>query len=358
MGKSISEILVGVATLFVRQPNDTLAAWSDVQKYAGDRSVKLYKGGSGNAGSTHLQITPPIAQTLTAFVLDPTDYSFWYWYSAVTGNFVQFELRFEDPDSEAWVEVTVVPHQNTLGVGPSTGWLQKSLESGDSCGIGGVGEIGQSFFDWDLGTTIATLITDIDAQSGVTDSGPWTLRRVRLEIWEAEPERTAYVDSVELDGVVYTVEPGGTAPAMSLSSAYVTVGYTEDGVTFTYSVEGNKIEVDEETFPVNWKISSEEVLVTCNMAQSSLANLNNAMAGSVLSGSILTLGGGVSKQMNLKIEGIDPDGYKLAIFLPKVVATGNVATTYRKNEKNVVPVQYMALKPSGEPAVTVVYNEA
>lgn len=353
--KTISEVLVGVATLGIREPNDARAEYSTIQKYAGDRSVKLYKGGSGNAGSTHLEVIPPTKQTLTAFVADPTDYSFWYWYSVVTGNFVQFELRFEDPDTGAWVEVTVVPHQNTLGIGS---WLKKSLAGADLCGIGGVGEEGESFFDWDLGTSISTLITDIDAQTGVTDSGPWTLRRVRLELWEPEPERTAYVDSIELDGTVYTIEPGGTAPGMSLSSPFITVGYTEDGVTFTYTADQTDVEVEEETVPIDRVITKETIEITCNMAQSSLYNLSKAIAGSVLSGSILTIGAGVNKKMNLKLVGKTPDDKILTIFLPLVTATGVVGTTYRHNEKNIVPVTFQALKPANEPACTIVYNAA
>ncbi len=353
MAESIADVLVGVATLGIREPNNARAEWSTIQQYAGSRSVKLYKAGSGNAGSTHLQITPPTAQTLTAFVDDPTDYSFWYWYSVVTGNFVQFELRFEDPDSDAWVEVTVVPHQTTLGTGA---WLQKSLAGSDLCGIGGVSELGVSFFDWDLSTSITTLITDIDAAAAGVDSGPWTLRRVRLELWEAEPERTAYIDSVELDGVVYTVEPGGTAPAMSLSSPYVTVGYTEDGVTLTYTADETDIEVEDETFPIKRVIIKETAEVTCNMAQSSLYNMDKAMAGAVLSGNILTLGGGVNKEVNLMIQGLNGDGYLVQIFIPKANATGAVGTSWKKGEKNILPVTFQALKPAHEPAVTVVYN--
>jgi len=355
MSKTIANVLVGVASLFIRQPNDARAEWSTVQQYAGSYSAKLYKGNSGDAGSTHLQITPPTAQTLTAFVAGPTDYSFWYWYSAVTGNFVQFELRFEDPDSDAWVEVTVVPHQNTLG---TAAWLQKSLALSDVCGIGGVGELGGSFFDWDLGTTISTLITDINAKAEVTSSGEWTLRRVRLELWEATPERTAYIDSVELDGVVYTVEPGGTAPAMSLDSGSTEIGYTEDGVTMEYTGETENIMVEEETFPIGAALASEAVAITVNMAEASLYNIHKAMAGAALSGSILTLGAGVNKTMNLKITGTNPAGYIRTILIPSCFATGAVGMSYRKNEKTIVPVTFQALKTASEPAVTIVDNAA
>ncbi len=355
MAKTIANVLVGVASLFIRQPNDAKAEWSTVQKYAGNHSAKLYKGNSGNAGSTHLQITPPTRQTLTDFVLDPTDYSFRYWYSAVTGNFIQFELRFEDPDSDAWVEVTVVPHQNTLGI---ASWLQKALASGDACGIGGVGEEGESFFDWDLGSTITTLITDIDAQSGVTSCGDWTLRRVRLELWEAEPERTVYLDSVELDGVVYTIEPGGTAPAMQLDSGMTEVGYSEEGVTWEYTAEVEPTRVEEETFPIGAALTSEEVTISMNLAESSLYNLHKALSGAALSGSILTLGGGVLKTMNIRISITNPAGYTRHLLVPSCYTDGAVAVVSRRNAKSVIPITFHALKTTDEPAMTLVENAA
>ena len=360
MANTIKNVMTGVYTLGVREPNDALAEWSTTQKYAGDRSVRLYKGGSGNAGSTHfeLTITPSATITTTTVDADPTDFSFWYYYSAVTGNFIQFELRFEDPNSDAWAEVTCVPHQATLGVGPTTGWQQLSLALTTTCGLGGVGETGTSFFDWDLGTTLADLTTDLDGQAGVTDSTDWQLARVRLELWETEPERTAYVDSIEIDGTVYTIEPGGTSPAMRLSSPFTDIGYTKDGLTITYTADTADIEVEEETFPIAIVLTKESAEVTCNMAESTLANINNAMGGGVLSGSILTLGGGTIKTLNLKLTGLTPDGYLREIFIPNASATGAVGIAYKKGEQTVIPVTWRATKPEGSSAVTIVDNVA
>jgi len=356
MAKTIANVLTGVATLSIRQPNDALAEWSDTQRYAGSYSAKLYKGGSGNAGSTHVEISGLTSRgiTLAAFEADPTDYSFWYHYNAVTANWCQFELRFEDPDSDAWAEVTVVPHQTTLGTGA---WLQKSLAGADLVGYGGVGELGASFFDWDLGTPITGLEVDMELQAAVTDPGPWILERVRLELWESEPERTAYVDSIEIDGTVYTVEPGGTGIALSLNSPFTELGYTEDGVTFEYSAETTDIMVEEETFPIDRVITKETVGITCNMAESSMFNLDKAMAGSLLSGSIIKLGGGTMKTMNLKLEGTNPAGFLRSVLIPLCTATGTVGMAYKKGEKTIVPVTFQALK-SDSPAVTIVENAA
>lgn len=353
MTKRIADVLVGVATLGIREPNDAIAEFSDDQMEApATHSVKLYKGGSGNDGSTHVQIIPPAGITLGTF--DPTAYGFRHFLQAIRANWIQMELRFEDPHSVGWVELTAVPLQNALG---TDRWVAQPLEAATPSGYGGVGEGGVSFFDWTL-STLTNAATEIKAEDAVEDSDDWVLKRVRLELWEATPERTCYVSQVTINGTDYTLHPGGSAPGMSLSGPYVTVGYTEDGVTFEYTADEADIDVDEETVSIDRVITKETIAVTCNMAQSSLYNLNKAIAGSVLSGNILTIGAGVNKKLNIRIEGVAPDGYFLTIILPKVTATGAVGTTYRRNEKNIVPVTFQALKPEGEPACTIVYNAA
>lgn len=361
MAKTIANVLVGEATLYVKQPSDAIAEWSDTRCQAGTYSVRLYKDGTGNAGSTHLQITPPAGETLANWTTGcaANEYSFWYYYEALTANWVQMEFRFEDPTagSEGWVEITCVPHQTHLG---TAGWLQYDLATDPVVGFGGWGEdgIGDAFFDWDLGDTVSTVEATINGLAVVDNCSDWLLTRVRLELWEAAPARSAWVDTVELNGVTYTIEPGGTAPAISLSSPYTEVGYTEDGVTMEYSSEQTDIMVHEETFPVDSAITKEGITITCNMAEASLTNINNAMAGAVLSGSIITFGDGVNKTMNLKIEGTNPAGYYRAIQIPKAVASGTVGMSYKKGEKTIVPVTFKALKVQDIPVCTIVDNVA
>jgi len=353
--------LVGVATLFVKQPNDALAIWSDEHAQAGTYSAKLYKDGSGDDGSTHLQITPPTGETLANWTIGAaaSEYTWWYYYQALTANWVQAEFRFEDPTegSEGWVEITCVPHQAHLG---TAGWLQYDLATDPVVGFGGWGEdgIGDAFFDWDLGDTVSTVEATINALPQVDNCSDWILTRVRFELWEAAPERTAWIDTVQLNGVTYTIEPGGTAPAISFSSPFTEVGYTEDGVTMEYGAEQADIVVHEETFPIGSALTAESLTITCNMAEASLANLNNAMAGGVLSGNILSLGGGVNKTMNLKIEGLTPAGYLRTIHIPLAAAGGTVGMSYKKGEKTIVPVTFKALKSADDPACIIVDNAA
>ena len=277
----------------------------------------------------------------------------------MAANWVHAEFRFEDQTalSEGWVEITCVPHQAHLG---TAGWLPYDLQTNPVVAFGGwgTGGIGQAFFDWDLTEQITGVETAIELLAGCGDAGDWELTRVRFELWEPAPARSAWIDSVELNGILYTIEPGGDAPGMSFSSPYVEVGYTEDGVTMEYAAEETDIMVHEETFAIGSAITKESITITCNMAEASLANINNAMSGAVLSGNIITLGGGVTKTMNLKIEGLSPAGYLRAIQIPSAVASGTVGMSYKKGEKTIVPITFKALKTQDSPACTIVDSAA
>lgn len=354
MAKTISNVLTGVATLSIRQPNDAIAEWSRTQYQAGSYSAKLYKGGSGNDGSTHIELVPPTGITMTAWTAGITTNSFYHWASAVLGNFAQFEFRFEDPNSEGWAEITLVPLQTYTG---TEAWVLQTMANDTPTGYGGHTELGTSFFEWGLtdANLVEAAITALDG--GACAPEDWILTRVRVELWEAAPERTQYIDTITVMGTTYTVEPGGTAPAMSLSSPYTEVGYTEDGVTLEYNADTADIDVEEETFSIDRVITKETLKVTCNMAESSLYNIDKAMAGAVLSGSILRLGDGVNKTMNLKIEGLNPAGFIRAVQIPIATASGTVGMPYKKGAKTIVPVTFMALKGTSD-ACTIVDNTA
>lgn len=274
----------------------------------------------------------------------------------VTGNYTQIEFRFEDPDSDnGHIEITAVPFQGHAGLGIWTKY-DENVDGPSVVGYYGENEVGTRMDSWALTETTQTIKGVIAALCADADCDNWVLTRVRYELWEASPARYACIDTIVINGSAYTVEPGGTAPAMSLSSPFTDVGYTEDGVTLEYTADEADIEVEEETFAINRVLTKETLQVTCNMAESSLANINNAMAGAVLSGSKLTLGDGVNKTMNLKIAGLNPAGFIREIFVPKATATGAVGMSYKKGEKTIVPVTFQALKPATGKTCTIVDN--
>jgi len=355
MAKTIANVLTGVAALYIRQPNDAIAEWSEPGYDDSPQSAKLLKTGSGAGGSTHVQFTPAAGTTLAVWQAAITDYAFRHNNQDIgaIANWAQMEFKFEDPNSGGWAEVTAVALQSIVGTGL---WVLTTLAANTPSGYGGVGETGVSFFDWTL-ADLDTVEAQINLDGAVDNASDWLLTRIRIELWEPTPARYCYIGEVTIAGTSYTVTPGGTAPGMALGSPFTEVGYTEDGVTLEYTADTADIEVEEETFPIDRVITKETVAVTCNMAESSLYNMDKAMAGSVLSGGIIKLGGSVNKTMNLKIEGTNPAGYTRSILIPVATATGAVGMAYKKGEKTVVPVTFQALKGDSD-AVQIVDNIA
>lgn len=138
-----------------------------------------------------------------------------------------------------------------------------------------------------------------------------------------------------------------------VGGSYVEVGYTEDGASFEYSADMADVDVEEETFSIDRVITKETLSIICNMAESSLYNIDKAIAGSVLAGSTITIGGGVNKQMSIKLVGTNPAGYARTITIALATAIGAVGMPYKKGEKTVVPVTFQALKGASDVATIV-----
>ncbi len=372
MAETIANVLTGVATLAVDAPDGNRAEWSAVQAQTGTHSVKLSKVGTGNAGSTSVQITASgnaAAQTITLFEGMGGGASEWGWWhfreiiAAGSTYWTQMELRFEDPLSTSWVDITVQVDVAGAGTGM---WVRRDLTNADLCGFGGWSELDGSFSNWvpaaistvtGAGQLTAALPAGCSLQDVASPVGTWLLTRAKLELWESNHARYVYLDSIIIDFITYTFEPGdATTAGILLSAPYTEVGYTEDGVDMTYTADETDIEVEEETYPIDRVIIKETTEVTCNMAESSLYNIDKAMAGSLLSGSILKLGAGTNKKITLRLNGINPAGFTRSILIPSCTATGAVGMPYKKGEKTVVPVTFQALKTTGHPAVTIVDN--
>lgn len=366
MPNTIGNVLVGVATLAVHNEHD-LAEWTKDYAHAGVYSAHLVKDALSTDRSTHVQFNPTLAEllfsTFQADVIgDDATYHFWERTDGTTASWAQMELRFEEVDGNGWFELTLAPHQGIA-------WGELAFEQyvvvGEVlCGYGGHTPNGTSVWLWpatDLDEAVAA-VGDVASimyafEAAETGCGAgvanYVLARVRMELWETGTARECWIDEVTIKGQLYPIEPGGASPGLVLSSPNVEIGYTEDGVTMEYTADEADIEVEEETFPINRVITKETVAITCNMAESSLFNIDKALAGSVLSGNVILLGAGVNKLLNLTLEGLSPAGFKRTIYIPKATATGAVGMSYKKGEKTVVPVTFQALK-STEPACTIV----
>ena len=89
--------------------------------------------------------------------------------------------------------------------------------------------------------------------------------------------------------------------------------------------------------------------VTLNMAEASLFNIDKAIPGSIMAGSVITIGGGVNKEMSIKVTGTNPAGYDRTYEFPLCVASGVVTLSHRKGEKTIVAATFKVLKGAGDP---------
>lgn len=86
-------------------------------------------------------------------------------------------------------------------------------------------------------------------------------------------------------GLLYVAPLGTTEPvsaSASLDAAFVAVGYTEDGSTFTWTTESEGIMVEEEFDPIRYATTGRVGKVSFEMAETTRRNLSlaiNAGAG-------------------------------------------------------------------------------
>ena len=140
--------------------------------------------------------------------------------------------------------------------------------------------------------------------------------------------------------VFYHTTPG-TAPA-SVSTEF---GYTNDGISWTYTNTSYEVEVEESTWPLKPVITKESFEVTINCAESLLANLQQAMAGALTGGAgIIDLGGGAMQDIALKIIAPFSAGHTLTIYVPYAAPVGSVNVAYKKGEKTIIPITFRAYR--------------
>lgn len=212
-------------------PTHSYAEWSVVQKQAGNYSALLTKLGTDAERSTHVQFTPAVGLTLNdlqeAIDAATPEWSFYHFLASGDGvqNGPQIEFRFEDPNSDAWLEVTCVPLQGYTG---TDAWVKEVLAGADLCGFGGNTPDKSSIFEWGPLTALSGLLVAVNAAWDSAESGKvatqYLLERVRIELWEAAA-RTAYIDTVVIDGVTYSLEPGLAGVKLGPNTPGVTLAF-------------------------------------------------------------------------------------------------------------------------------------
>jgi len=221
-------------------PLQDTATWSVAQHQGatGEYSVLLDKTGAGGDVSTHLQFTPTTTITLNdlAEAIDDVapEWSFYHYSSAVVANFAQIEFRFVHSSlvslgtDHGWLEVTCYPLQGHNG---GAAWVKETLAAADPFGFGGHTPDGTSVFEWGGGQTLADLLTLVNAAWDTAESGEvataYVLDRIRIELWEAAPARSAYIDTVVIDGTAYPVEPGMAGAKLRHDATATTLAFVD-----------------------------------------------------------------------------------------------------------------------------------
>ena len=164
-------------------------------------------------------------------------------------------------------------------------------------------------------------------------------------------------------GAIYVAPQNTAAPGFSAGyvwgSPFVASGYTDKGITFDYTPTFKDIEVDEEMSPVQKLLTKEKLVISLEMAETTLANLNYAISGSTLAGTTLSVGSAViTNEFALGFQGPCPPQTGAAvgtigqrfIFLFRVKAIAAVKAHWTRLDKVMFSVQLEAMAQSTQPA--------
>jgi len=131
--------------------------------------------------------------------------------------------------------------------------------------------------------------------------------------------------------------------AASITIGGSAVGYTVDGVTLSIKSSFADIKVEENVGTIIRKLTDQEVSITFNMAEGTLQHLEDAIPGSVLAASTLTIGGAALGDQQIIAVGLSPSGSARTVTLPNCNPIGEVGIPFKKGEISVVPVTFSAL---------------
>jgi hypothetical protein len=163
-------------------------------------------------------------------------------------------------------------------------------------------------------------------------------------------------------GTLY-IAPSGTAIPTLTSlpitwTGFSSPGYTDDGVEFVYTPTFKDINVDEEMSPVQKLLTAEKLEINVKLAETTLVNLQRAIAGSTLveGGGISTLYVGSSatpQEWVLGFQGPAPlaNGNKTRVLVVwRVMPTAAVTFKYQRKDKVIYNVKFEGLADSTQSA--------
>jgi hypothetical protein len=144
-------------------------------------------------------------------------------------------------------------------------------------------------------------------------------------------------------GTSANVLVGDAEITIGVGESAAVIGYTTDGVTMTTRSTFADIKTDEVSGTLIRKLTDQEVEVTLNVAEATLANLAAAIPGCDLTGATISIGGSDLQEHRLTLVGTNPAGYPRLVVLTAVNPTGEVGTPFKKGDISIVPMTFKAL---------------
>lgn len=146
------------------------------------------------------------------------------------------------------------------------------------------------------------------------------------------------------------VAPFGTAEPATIATApgagWVDVGGTQDGVMYSVEMEFSELSVDQVVDIPGQRMTKRMQKIKTNFAEATLANLAialNELAASVAANKFSPTSGIAAFTPNysaLLIRGIAPGGFRRQIIGRKMLQTGNVESSYKKDGQLLIPTEF------------------
>lgn len=158
-------------------------------------------------------------------------------------------------------------------------------------------------------------------------------------------------------GLIYVAALGTTEPtsvSSALDAGFKQVGYTTEGLTFTYEITNEAIEVAEEFDPIRYQTTGRNGTVAFTMAQASIGRLALALnSGAALNDSQATYEPpepGEETRVMILHQG--ENGGR--ILFRQCINASSIEMAFKKApDLNTIPVEFRLEKPTGVPPFKV-----
>lgn len=131
------------------------------------------------------------------------------------------------------------------------------------------------------------------------------------------------------------------------------VGYISGPATLEYSSEQEKIDVEQDTFPIKHLLKAEVVTIKFNIAEAALASMQLGVAGMATPSGTVAVFGPVSSgsaastihHYAIRITATGPStNIVRRVIACKAYATGNMGVSYTKSGIQMIPVEFSVVR--------------